>query len=132
MSLALVLTTVGNHEDAIRISRVLVEERLCACAQIQVIESVYRWEGAIVDEPEYRLLLKTTEGGREALEAWRPGWGNCTPMSCQPWCESMLIRHRTRLQIGCWRRFGYPTASRLSRLRGAKPGERYRRVWGGF
>ena len=69
MSLALVLTTVGNHEDAIRISRVLVEERLCACAQIQVIESVYRWEGAIIDEPEYRLLLKTTEGGCEALEA---------------------------------------------------------------
>ena len=69
MSLGLVLTTVGNHEDAIRISRALVEERLCACAQIQVIESVYRWEGAIVNESEYRLLLKTTDEGREALEA---------------------------------------------------------------
>ncbi|NBS97430.1 MAG: divalent-cation tolerance protein CutA, partial [Betaproteobacteria bacterium] len=48
MSLTLVLTTVGNHEDAIRISRALVEERLCACAQIQLIESVYRWNGAVV------------------------------------------------------------------------------------
>jgi periplasmic divalent cation tolerance protein len=69
MSLALVLTTVGNHEDAIRISRGLVEERLCACAQIQVIESVYRWNGTVVEEPEFRLLLKTTTNGCEALEA---------------------------------------------------------------
>jgi periplasmic divalent cation tolerance protein len=69
MSLALVLTTVGNHEDAIRISRALVEERLCACAQIQLVESVYRWNGAVVEEPEYRLLLKTTTNGFEALEA---------------------------------------------------------------
>jgi len=51
MSLAFVLTTVGNHEDPIRISRPLVEERLCACAQTQHIESVYRWNGAVVDEP---------------------------------------------------------------------------------
>jgi periplasmic divalent cation tolerance protein len=69
MSLALVLTTVGNHEDSIRISRALVEERHCACAQVQAIESVYRWNGAVVEEPEYRLLLKTTEGGCVALEA---------------------------------------------------------------
>lgn len=69
MSLALVLTTVGNHEDAIRISRALVEERLCACAHIQLVESVYRWNGAVVEEPEYRLLLKTTTNGCEALEA---------------------------------------------------------------
>ena len=69
MSLTLVLTTVGNHEDAVRISRALVEQRLCACAQIQLIESVYRWNGAVVQEPEYRLLLKTTDDGCEALEA---------------------------------------------------------------
>ena len=69
MSLVLVLTTVGNHEDAVRISRALVEERLCACAQIQLIESVYRWNGAVVQEPEYRLLLKTAAAGCEALEA---------------------------------------------------------------
>ena len=69
MSLALVLTTVGNHEDAITISRALVEERLCACAQIQLIESVYRWNDGVVEEPEYRLLLKTTRNGCEALEA---------------------------------------------------------------
>lgn len=69
MSLVLVLTTVANHEDAIRISRTLVEERLCACAQIQLIESVYRWNGALVQDPEFRLLLKTTTNGCEALEA---------------------------------------------------------------
>ena len=40
-----------------------------ACAQIQLIESVYRWNDGVVEEPEYRLLLKTTRNGCEALEA---------------------------------------------------------------
>ena len=69
MTLTLVLTTVGTHEDALRIARTLVEERLCACAQLQVIESVFRWKGEVVDEPEYRLLLKTTTAGCDALAA---------------------------------------------------------------
>lgn len=69
MTLALVLTTVGTHEDALRIARTLVEERLCACVQLQVIESVFRWKGEVVDEPEYRLLLKTTTAASEALLA---------------------------------------------------------------
>ncbi|NBS48190.1 MAG: divalent-cation tolerance protein CutA, partial [Betaproteobacteria bacterium] len=30
-----------------------------ACAQISAIESVYRWDGHVVHEPEWRLLLKT-------------------------------------------------------------------------
>jgi len=69
MNLALVLTTVGTHEDALRIARTVVEERLCACAQLQVIESVFRWKGEVVDEPEYRLLMKTTTAASEALAA---------------------------------------------------------------
>jgi len=69
MNLTLVLTTVGTYEDALRIARSVVEERLCACAQLQVIESVFRWKGEVVDEPEYRLLLKTTTAASQALSA---------------------------------------------------------------
>ena len=69
MTLTLVLTTVGTHENALRVARTLVEERLCACAQLQVIESVFRWKGEVVDEPEYRLLLKTTTAASDALAA---------------------------------------------------------------
>ncbi len=47
----------------------MVERRLAACAQITAIESIYRWQGAVEHESEFRLLLKTHAGGYAALEA---------------------------------------------------------------
>ena len=69
MDLLAVYTTVGTRQDARRIARSLVEARLAACAQIDEIESFYRWKGEIVNEPEYRVLLKTTEARYAAVEA---------------------------------------------------------------
>ena len=41
-------------------TRTLVEERLAACGHVQpAIRSVYRWEGAVHDEPEARVGLHT-------------------------------------------------------------------------
>lgn len=56
-----VVTTVANREDAHRLARTLVERKLAACAQISEIESFYQWKGAIQQEPELRLLFKTTD-----------------------------------------------------------------------
>jgi periplasmic divalent cation tolerance protein len=67
--LCLVLTTVATGEDAQRLGRAMVEQRLAACAQISAIDSIYRWNGALQCEPEWRLLLKTTEARRPALQA---------------------------------------------------------------
>lgn len=69
MDLLAVYTTVATREDARTIARALVERRLAACVQIEPIESFYRWQGKIVQEPEYRLLAKTTEDRYEAVEA---------------------------------------------------------------
>ena len=55
----LFFTTVGTEDEARHIARTLVDERLCACAQIERIESVYRWQGKVVQEPEWRILFKT-------------------------------------------------------------------------
>ena len=56
-----VVTTVANREDAHRLARALVERKLAACAQISEIESVYHWKGAVQQEPELRVLFKTTD-----------------------------------------------------------------------
>ena len=42
---------------------------LAACAQISEIESFYTWDGALQQEPEFRLLLKTRAALYPALEA---------------------------------------------------------------
>lgn len=69
MTLLAVYTTLATRDDAQRIATAMVERRLAACAQIEAIESVYRWQGAVQREPEFRLMLKTTEARYPALEA---------------------------------------------------------------
>jgi periplasmic divalent cation tolerance protein len=64
-----VVTTVASREQAQRIARALVERRLAACAQISEIESIYRWEGALQQEPECRVLLKTVDERYAEVEA---------------------------------------------------------------
>jgi periplasmic divalent cation tolerance protein len=64
----LVITTLGTREQALALAHDLVERRLAACAQITAIDSVYRWQGAVAHEGEFRLLLKTRADGYAALE----------------------------------------------------------------
>lgn len=65
----LVVTTLGTRDDALALGRALVDLRLAACAQVEAIHSVYRWQGAVHDEPEWRLLLKTRADHWPQVEA---------------------------------------------------------------
>ncbi len=69
MKLIAILTTTASHVEAREIAAALVERKLVACAQISEIESFYRWEGAVHHEPEFRILLKTTEERYAAVES---------------------------------------------------------------
>jgi periplasmic divalent cation tolerance protein len=60
MSLATLYMTAPSREEAERIGRRLLEERLVACVNIiDGILSLYWWNGAIQREPEALLLAKT-------------------------------------------------------------------------
>jgi periplasmic divalent cation tolerance protein len=64
-----VLVTCGSEEEAMRIANSLIEERLAACVNIiSPVHSIYRWEGKILDEKEWMLIIKTQEGRFEDLE----------------------------------------------------------------
>ena len=66
----LVLTTTANPEEAARLGRALVEERLAACATlIPAVQSIYRWQGEVESATETLLLLKTGPEQLAALEA---------------------------------------------------------------
>jgi periplasmic divalent cation tolerance protein len=53
----------------VALAHALVEARLAACAQIEAIDSVYRWQGAVHAEPEFRLLFKTVRERYAEVEA---------------------------------------------------------------
>ena len=52
-------TTVETHEQALDLSRKLVDARLVACAQVDgPLTSVYRWNGTVEQSEEWGLTLK--------------------------------------------------------------------------
>ena len=87
----LVLTTVAGRADADRLARHMVEQRLAACAQISAIDSIYRWQGAVQAEGEFRILFKTTAARWPALaQALRAGHPYELPaIVALPCCEAL-------------------------------------------
>ena len=66
----IVLTTAATPEEANRLARTLVEERLAACATlIPAVQSIYHWQGQIESATETLLLLKTGPDQLAALES---------------------------------------------------------------
>jgi periplasmic divalent cation tolerance protein len=70
-ALRVVVTTVPRRELALALARAAVEHRLAACAQVddRPITSVYRWDGALCEDTEWRLTFKTRADCEAALQA---------------------------------------------------------------
>jgi periplasmic divalent cation tolerance protein len=65
-----IVVTGSDAEWLSGYTRTLVEERLVACGhQFAAIRSVYRWEGAVHDEPEARVALHTRRSLVPAITA---------------------------------------------------------------
>ena len=70
MSVVSVYATFANAEEADRIGRQMIEERLAACINILgPCRSIYRWQGAIETADEVPAIFKTTDVQSEALIA---------------------------------------------------------------
>jgi periplasmic divalent cation tolerance protein len=63
------LSTVGKKEDADRLARALVEERVAACVNVVPgLRSTYRWKGKVETDDELLLVIKTRRDRVEALK----------------------------------------------------------------
>ncbi|WP_028970380.1 divalent-cation tolerance protein CutA [Sphingomonas sp. URHD0057] len=70
MSVVSVYAIFANAEEAERIGRAVIEERLAACINILApVRSIYRWQGEIESADEIAAILKTTAEGADALIA---------------------------------------------------------------
>jgi periplasmic divalent cation tolerance protein len=58
-----VLSTCGSAEEAAQIARALVDKKLAACVNVMPgVRSFYRWKGAIEDQQESLLVIKSSRG----------------------------------------------------------------------
>lgn len=62
------LCTAPSLAVAEALARSAIDARLAACVNlIDGVRSIYRWEGAVCNEPEVQLLFKTTRERAAAL-----------------------------------------------------------------
>ena len=67
----IVVSTTDSEQAAHLLASGAVRDRLAACAQVVgPITSVFRWEGEVQTETEWRLELKTAADRVEALRAY--------------------------------------------------------------
>ncbi|MFB6168809.1 MAG: divalent-cation tolerance protein CutA [Haloferacaceae archaeon] len=57
---AVLLLVTAPPDEAGALARTLVEERLAACVNRLDCRSTYRWDGAVHDDDEELLVVKTT------------------------------------------------------------------------
>jgi len=67
----IIYITAGSKEEADKLSRGLVEEKLAFCVNaVPGIQSTYQWEGKIHVDDEILLIVKTRQDRYETLEQW--------------------------------------------------------------
>jgi uncharacterized protein involved in tolerance to divalent cations len=69
-----VLTTIANEEEAVKLIRELLDRRLIACGTIQAgARSMYRWEGKVADEVEVDVSTR----------AWKVAYEDAVGSACE-------------------------------------------------
>ena len=68
MSYVLVIVTTANKEEAVKIVRSLLKERLIACANILgPVSSRFWWQGKIDEAKEFMVFMKSSKNLFERL-----------------------------------------------------------------
>jgi periplasmic divalent cation tolerance protein len=68
MTVISVYAVFANVEEAERVGRQVVDERLAACINIlPAVRSIYRWKGAVEESTEAAAILKTSDERADAL-----------------------------------------------------------------
>ena len=68
MTTIIVYAVFANQEEAERIGRAMVDERLAACVNfLGPIRSIYRWQGKLEEAQEAAALFKTSTKAADRL-----------------------------------------------------------------
>jgi periplasmic divalent cation tolerance protein len=65
----LVFTTEASQDKAKQLARKVIENKLAACVNlIDGVQSIYEWQGQVVEDTECKLVIKTKLEKIEALK----------------------------------------------------------------
>jgi periplasmic divalent cation tolerance protein len=69
MESIVVYVTTPSEDEAVKIAKAIVEDKLAGCVNIvKAVRSIYRWQGKIEDDTEALMIIKTKKGLFDQLQ----------------------------------------------------------------
>lgn len=68
MKAIIIQTTFNESKEARKMARILLEAKLCACVQVQKIDSIYKWGKELCEDEEYILNIKTKKSNYKQIK----------------------------------------------------------------
>ena len=59
MEVLVLITTESSKEDALRVAKLLIQNKLAACVSIKQILSIYEWDNVIKETKEFEITIKS-------------------------------------------------------------------------
>ena len=53
------ITTESNKKNALRVAKLLIQNKLAACVSIKQIFSIYKWDNDIEETKEFEITIKS-------------------------------------------------------------------------
>ena len=59
MEVLVMITTESNNANALRMAKLLIQNKLAACVSIKQIFSIYKWDDVIEENKEFEITIKS-------------------------------------------------------------------------
>ena len=67
MELLVIITTESSRKNALRMSKLLIQNKLAACVSIKQIFLIYKWDDDIEENKEFEITIKSKLEFKENL-----------------------------------------------------------------
>jgi len=59
MEVLVMITTESNKKNALRVAKLLIQNKLAACVSIKQIFSIYEWDDDVKETKEFEITIKS-------------------------------------------------------------------------
>ena len=67
MEVLLIITTESSNANALRMAKLLIQNKLAACVSIKQIFSIYEWNDDIQETKEFEITIKSKPEFKDSL-----------------------------------------------------------------
>ena len=67
MEILVIITTESSKKNALRMAKLLIQNKLAACVSIKQIFSIYEWDDDIEETKEFEITIKSKPEFRDNL-----------------------------------------------------------------